>query len=388
MSTAPATAAPTLVTVAGTAAADVIQVISIGATVQVNGLAAQVNISNQEAANDRVVVNGLGGNDTLSGGALAALMQLTLDGGIGNDTLNGGNGADTLLGGDGNDTVDGNQGNDTAFLGSGNDTFVWDPGDGSDIVEGQDGTDTLLFNGSAGAEIFTASSNGGRLLFTRNVGNIIMDTDDVEILTLNALGGTDTITINDLTATDITGVAINLGVAGAGDGAIDAVTINGTAGNDVIGISGSGGTVTITVNGAYVITITNAEPANDTLTINLSGGNDTVDARGLANSSIRLTLNGGAGDDFLLGSAGNDTINGEANDDFLFGGAGDDTMTADGHRHWRRRPRHRRHRRNLRERVQYPVADGNRRESPPSRCHLCGQTNRRSVDPRALYSPD
>jgi hypothetical protein len=43
-------------------------------------------------------------------------------------------------------------------------TFVWDPGDGSDIVEGQSGTDTLLFNGAAGAEIFAASSNGGRLL--------------------------------------------------------------------------------------------------------------------------------------------------------------------------------------------------------------------------------
>ncbi len=93
-------------------------------------------------------------------------------------------------------------------MGAGNDTFVWDPGDGSDIVEGQDGTDTLLFNGSAGAEIFAASSNGGRLLFTRNVGNIVMDTDDVEVLTLNALGGTDTVTINDLAATDVTNVNI------------------------------------------------------------------------------------------------------------------------------------------------------------------------------------
>ncbi len=85
---------------------------------------------------------------------------------------------------------------------------MWDPGDGSDIVEGQDGVDTLLFNGSVGAEIFAASANGGRLLFTRNVGNIVMDTDDVEVLTLNALGGSDTITRNDLDPTDVTNVNV------------------------------------------------------------------------------------------------------------------------------------------------------------------------------------
>ena len=75
-------------------------------------------------------------------------------------------------------------------MGGGNDTFTWDPGDGSDIVEGQSDDDTLLFNGAAGGELFTASSNGVRLSFTRDLGNIVMDTDDVErILTVNALGG-------------------------------------------------------------------------------------------------------------------------------------------------------------------------------------------------------
>ena len=149
-------------------------------------------------------VNGLGGDDTLSGGAVAGLILLTLDGGAGNDTLNGGNGADILIGGAANDTVDGNQGADTALLGAGNDTFVWDPGDGSDVVEGQADQDTLRFNGSAGAEVFAASANGGRLLFTRNLGNIVMDIDDVETLALNALGGADSVTVNDLAGTDVT----------------------------------------------------------------------------------------------------------------------------------------------------------------------------------------
>ena len=80
-----------------------------------------------------------GGDDTFSAtGNLAALINVTVDGGTGNDTILGSNGNDTLLGGDGNDFIDGKQGNDTAFLGAGDDVFQWDPGDGSDVIEGQD----------------------------------------------------------------------------------------------------------------------------------------------------------------------------------------------------------------------------------------------------------
>ena len=39
-----------------------------------------------------------------------------------------------------------------------------------------------------------------RVRFTRNLGTIVMDLDDVENLDLNALGGTDTFTVNDLAA--------------------------------------------------------------------------------------------------------------------------------------------------------------------------------------------
>jgi Ca2+-binding RTX toxin-like protein len=316
-----------VVNVNGTGAVDVIQAAAVGTTPQVNGLFTQLTISNSEAANDRLTVNGLGGNDTVSGSTgLAALIQLTLDGGDSNDTINGGNGADTLLGGAGNDTIDGNQGNDTALMGAGNDTFVWDPGDGSDTIEGQGDFDTLTFNGSAGAEIFTASSNGGRMLFTRNVGNIVMDVDDVERLALNTLGATDTVTVNDLLATDVTDVDVDLGVNGASDAAIDAVTVNGTVAVDVVSISGGAGAVTLATPGVE-ITLANAAPANDTLTVNTSGGDDMVSASGLANTSVVLTLNGGNDNDILVGSAGNDTINGEDGNDLMFGRAGNDTFT-------------------------------------------------------------
>ena len=47
--------------------------------------------------------------------------------------------------------------------------------------------------------------------FTRDVGNIIMDLNDVESINLNALGGADAITVNDLSGTDVVQVNIDLG---------------------------------------------------------------------------------------------------------------------------------------------------------------------------------
>jgi Ca2+-binding RTX toxin-like protein len=276
---------------------------------------------------EKLVLNANGGDDFFSAtGNLAALIALTVDGGAGNDTLLGGNGADTLLGGDGNDSVDGQQGNDVAFLGAGDDTFQWDPGDGNDVVEGQDGTDRMLFNGSNGNEIFEASANGGRALFTRNLGNIVMDLDDVETIDLNALGGADTITVNDLSGTDVTKVAIDLaGVIGgtAGDGQLDTVIVNGTNGGDKVAVSGSG--TSLSVSGlAALVSIKNSEGANDALVLNTLGGDDVVSATTLAAGIAKLTVDGGAGDDTILGSQGADVLLGGDGDDSVFGDNGND----------------------------------------------------------------
>src|SRR6266446_5641663 len=114
--------------------------------------------SHDTATTENLVLNMNGGDDTFTAGnGLATLINLTVDGGAGNDTITGGDGNDTLLGGDGNDVIAGGRGNDTAQLGAGDDTFVWNPGDGSDVVEGQEGTDTLVFNGANINEIGRAS---------------------------------------------------------------------------------------------------------------------------------------------------------------------------------------------------------------------------------------
>ena len=181
---------------------------------------------------EQLLLNARGGDDTFSAtGNLAALIQIAVDGGAGQDTLLGSNGADTLSGGDGNDIVDGQQGSDVALLGKGDDIFQWDPGDGNDIVEGQAGTDTLRFNGSAAAETFDAAANGERLRFVRNVGNIVMDVNDVESVDLHAAGGADILTANDLTGTDVAKLNVNLaGIIGGtgGDAQPDQVIVGGT----------------------------------------------------------------------------------------------------------------------------------------------------------------
>jgi Ca2+-binding RTX toxin-like protein len=276
---------------------------------------------------ENLVLNMNGGDDTFTAGnGLANLIKLTIDGGAGNDTITGGDGDDTLLGGDGNDVITGGRGSDTAQLGAGDDTFVWNPGDGSDVVEGEDGLDTLLFNGANIAEIFDVSANGERARFTRDVGNIVMDLNDVERIDVNVLGGADTTTVNDLTGTDVTQVNIDLaGTIGgtAGDGAADTVIANGSNGADAVDVVGAGTSVAVVGLPAQV-NVTNSEGANDALVISTLGGDDVITATTLPAGITKLTIDARAGDDIILGSQGADVLRGGDGDDLVDGNRGDD----------------------------------------------------------------
>jgi Ca2+-binding RTX toxin-like protein len=291
------------------------------------------DFSFQRARVASIAVDAAEGDDSVriddSNGAFTDSIPTTIDGGPGNDTLAGGKGVETLLGGDGNDTIDGNGGNDVALLGAGDDTFVWDPGDGSDTVEGQEGNDTLRFNGANIAEKIDLSANGNRLKFTRDAGNITMDTAGVERVDFNALGGADIVTVNDLTGTDVTSVNADLrATGGGGDGQPDHVIVNGTNGADLITATGGGGRASVT--GLHTaVNLAGGEPANDTLTINALAGADVVDASGLDATSVKLEINGGDDADRLIGSAGGDLIDGNHGNDQALLGAGDDTFVWD-----------------------------------------------------------
>ena len=215
------------------------------------------------------------GDDTIKiderNGAFTTTERTTVFGGNGDDTFIGGSGAEVFFGGRGNDFTDPNGGADTAFLGQGNDTFLWDPGDASDTVEGENGTDTLVFNGSGGNEFMAATpAAGGRVLFTRNLGGIIMNLDDVETIDVNARGGSDTISVNDATGTDLTRVNVDLA------GTVGRVAVAGTAGDDTVAVDANGGAVD--VEGlAAAVRITNADPATDELVVGADIDHVTLD---------------------------------------------------------------------------------------------------------------
>jgi Ca2+-binding RTX toxin-like protein len=116
--------APDTITIDGTAGNDVIQIVGDANGVTIFGLAATVNITGFDAATDRLVINGLDGDDVITASGLAAgAIQLT---------ANGGNGDDVLAGSPGNDVLHGDAGDDVLLGGGGQD--VLDGGPGSNTV--------------------------------------------------------------------------------------------------------------------------------------------------------------------------------------------------------------------------------------------------------------
>ena len=315
------------VVVNGTAQNDHITVTVANGTVTVDGLPAVVTVSHADAT-DALIIDGGAGDDVIVASTVpAGTMTLTLSGGAGNDTIIGSQGADRLSGGDGNDFIVGGHGNDIAFLGAGDDTFLWNPGDGSDTVEGQAGTDTLVFNGANVNENIAISANGTRALLSRDVGNVTMDLNSVEHIQVAAAGGSDNVTVNDLTGAGVTNFAIDLAATPGGttgDGQPDSVTVNGTAVNDAIHVTENGGEVVVAGLSAQVV-IDHADPG-DQLLINGGTGDDTIDASALPAGHIALTLNGGAGNDTLVGSHGDDLVIGGTGSDVALMGDGNDTF--------------------------------------------------------------
>jgi Ca2+-binding RTX toxin-like protein len=334
---------------------------------------------------DRIGIDAGGGDDFVRMhevlGAFTLEEQITINGGGGNDTIIGGVGPETLLGGSGNDTVAGHFGADTVSLGAGDDTFIWDLGGSSDVVEGDDGTDTLVFNASNANDVIELSANDDRLRLTRNIASVAMDLDGLEIIELHPKGGADAIVVHDLTAALVAQVNVDLSVAvPEGDAQADLVTIDGTPAADIVDVGLDGTAVAVTglatevrvsggeptldrliVNGdaadrlningtpaadAMNISVDPSGPAFDgggftilvapgaisSVTVNGFGGDDVITTGGVVTP---LILDGGDGDDrivggfgadLLRGGAGNDTLRGGASPDTVFLGEGDDTF--------------------------------------------------------------
>ena len=200
-------------------------------------------------------------------------------GGGGNDSVSGGTGDDRIVGGGGNDILAGDAGNDTISGGGGKDTIYG--GAGNDTIDGGRGNDTL--SGGDGDDTFTVRGNAGLDQFDGGEGND----------TILGSKGNDTIQVSDGLAN-----IQNIETIDGGDG-YD--VLQGGKGDDVLDFS----------NGPALVNIEE---------IDGGAGNDTI--IGTAGDD---TINGGKGNDTITGGAGNDTLDG--------GQGGKDTLVFRGFRH-------------------------------------------------------
>jgi 2',3'-cyclic-nucleotide 2'-phosphodiesterase/3'-nucleotidase/5'-nucleotidase len=125
---------------------------------------------------DKVLVRGLGGDDTIIVDHSAS-VPAWLFGGDGNDTLVGGKGDSLLVGGDGNDTLLGGNGWDVLIGGLGEDTILGQQG--QDLLIGgatvHDGDDDVL------AEIFRLwTARGAYHLRIASLGDLLNDETVIE----------------------------------------------------------------------------------------------------------------------------------------------------------------------------------------------------------------
>lgn len=236
---------------------------------------------------ERIAINGLGGDDIITGAdGVAALLNggtLAIDGGTGLDNITGGDSADTILGGDdndvlsggaGNDFIAGNRGNDTMNGGLGDDVMSWSNGDANDTTNGNEGLDTTEVLEGAANDVNTVAPNGARTAFARTSAPAFTMDMDTELLSLKSFGGDDSLTV------------------APGVGTRQSIVVDAGLGNDTL------------IGGDEIDTFLGA------------GGNDTI--------------NGGTGSDLLDGQEGNDTLLArDAFTDLVRGGAGDDSAQVD-----------------------------------------------------------
>jgi Ca2+-binding RTX toxin-like protein len=277
------------------------------------------------------LVNGGAGNDDINASGVTA-SSVTISGGDGDDALAGGSVADEISGGAGDDTITGNAGNDSVYGGADSDTFVWDNGDGSDLVEGGTGVDHQIVNGStASGDTVNITANGARTTFERtNLGLFALDMADVEEVSFNGDGGSDDITVNDMTGTSTQVVNLDLGAAGE----FDMVTARGTGVADNIGVNDDGGTLEIE-GLAALVNIANGSGIGadgDLLIVEGAEGDDIIKAEDGVEATMAIQLVGNSGNDYLsadaslIGGSGNDTLEGGSGDDTLRGNSGHDLL--------------------------------------------------------------
>lgn len=255
--------------------------------------------------------------------------------GSGNDTLTNFNG---VYGGAGNDILIGNEFDNLFRGGAGNDTITG--GDGIDTVDYSTATagvvvdlnNTTASDGQGGTDTF-ASSTPGIPDIEGVIGSAFNDTLTGNILDNVLIGGVGNDILNGLDGADtLNGGAGNDTVSGGNGSDTIQVGAEGVAFGDVL--DGGADADTLVNIGIGNLAIANWSAANNIETINagatpglgIVGYTDGVNADNNLDLSATTLLNVA----FVDGGAGNDTIVGGAGDINIFGGLGNDTLTGGG----------------------------------------------------------
>jgi Ca2+-binding RTX toxin-like protein len=308
-----------------------------------------------EGGEDRIY--GGRGNDTLDGGE----GNDTIDGELGDDTLKGEGGSDHLIGGHGSDELFGGGGNEDVLRGDiGFDRLDGGPGE-RDIASFADASEAVtvdLATGYAhgdgrdtvgpGIEDAVGSAFGDTLIGdggpNRLDGGGGYDTLDGGGGEDQLLGGAGGASCSDASLTErcepptatVAGPSVSRAASIDGSGSL---SVLGTAADDAISLSMQ--------SGAYVASdagnpfpaanVEGCTPSGDsaicaagvqTILIDAGAGNDTVVVDESVPASVEVRIEGGPGADRLRGGPGGDVI--EAGDDsdpdVLEGGPGDDAL--------------------------------------------------------------
>lgn len=213
--------------------------------------------------------------------------------GAGDDTIIGTKGNDTITGGNGNDYINGNGGNDTITGGSGQNTIrysYWKGGNYTvNLTKGEKlNIDTDINKASIKYEISGKNAK------------IILPASGTEV--------PSSIILKNFAAKDVT----NNYKKGKADTSYVKLTDNMNQEQDLRKDTIWSNKITKNYSGSYL--------------------NENIDASGAAvqkkkGKIVNLSINGGAGNDTIVGSKYNDTINGGAGADYLTGGKGNDTLT-------------------------------------------------------------
>ncbi|QUJ76024.1 M10 family metallopeptidase C-terminal domain-containing protein [Sulfitobacter albidus] len=330
----------------GSMAGDTIDVSGVGAYVSSNVWSLNLGDDSFNGSAAADVVSGDGGNDLINGNGGSD----SLTGGDGIDTLNGGDGDDFLLFGTGtqpsNDELFGGAGTDTAvYAGAPINTLFLTAARSVEILDAQffslagtmgndqinvtgvssyasgstwelaGGDDTFV--GSAAAETINASA-GGDLIFAQQGDDFVNGGfgDD----TLYGGAGNDTLVFGSDAAGDTDdlfgGAGIDVARFGGtafGDLTIDANSFIEVLDDDFLTFSGTNSANIVDVSGA----LSYASSAN----WSLRGGDDRF-----TGTAVAENVNGGVGNDRLVGAGGNDSLIGDDGADTLIGGAGDDIL--------------------------------------------------------------